>query len=243
MLVMGIFLAFGLHALLAGALLVTSSSLPGLWRLTIGESISVGRPRDVLVSAEGTFSAGFVPVGENAYGFSIWYTHALQKTVVWMANRDKPANGKGSMLQLQSDGNLVLLSGAVGKVWEAATGTRWDVMTLELLETGNLVLKSRTGKILWESFASPTDTLLPGQKLTRNTMLLSERAAGDYRSGFYNFKFNDDNVLYTSTMAPKSPASTGLGRTPRFTAKEGPTSTAVEWQLSTTRVSSYPAII
>ncbi|CAA6664472.1 unnamed protein product [Spirodela intermedia] len=29
-------------------------------------------------------------------------------------------------------------------------------------------------------------------------MLLSKRAAGDYRSGFYNFKFNDDNRLLAS---------------------------------------------
>ncbi|CAA6664471.1 unnamed protein product [Spirodela intermedia] len=166
---MGIFLAFGLHALLADALLVTSSSLPGLQRLTLGESISVERPGDVLVSAGGTFSAGFVPVGENAYGFSIWYTHALQKTVVWMANRDKPVNGKDSKLWLHNDGSLVLLSGGEGKVWE-------------LLETGNLVLTNRTGNVVWQSFASPTDTLLPGQTLTRNTMLLSKRAAGDYLS-------------------------------------------------------------
>ncbi|CAA7401062.1 unnamed protein product [Spirodela intermedia] len=200
---MGIFLAFGLHALLAGALLVTSSSLPGLQRLTLGESISVGRPGDVLVSAGGTFSAGFVPVGENAYGFSIWYTHALQKTVVWMANRDKPANGKHSKLWLHNDGSLVLLSGGEGKVWEAGAGLGWDVISLELLETGNLVLTSRTGNVVWESFASATDTLLPGQTLTRNTMLLSKRAAGDYCSGFYNFKFNDDNVLYLIYNGPE----------------------------------------
>ena len=169
-------------------------------RLNLGDSISV--QGDVLISPSKSFSAGFLNVGSNAYCFSVWFTHSENKTVVWMANRDRPVPEKGSSLRLRRHGALVLLSGIEGDIWEADTESAVDVIALELLEKGNLVLKDRTERIVWESFDFPTDTLLPGQKLTRNTVLLSNRAAGSHLSGFYTFAFNDDNVLYLTYRGP-----------------------------------------
>lgn len=56
---------------------------------------------------------------------------------------------------------------------------------------------------MWESFASRTDTFFSSQKLTRNTILVSKRVARDYYSGFYNFKFNNDNTLYLIYNGPE----------------------------------------
>ncbi|CAA6675814.1 unnamed protein product [Spirodela intermedia] len=106
-------------------------------------------------------------------------------------------------IYLNKYGTLVLISGGEGKVWESATAFRRDGKTLELLETGNMVLTNGTGGFVWQSFASPTDTLLPGQQLTRNTVLVSNRDAGNYLPGSYSFKFNDDNVLYLIYSGPE----------------------------------------
>lgn len=58
----------------------------------IGTSLSVEKPSDKLVSANGEFSAGFYPVGDNAFCFAIWMTKPSVPTVVWIANRDDPVD-------------------------------------------------------------------------------------------------------------------------------------------------------
>ncbi|CAA6664468.1 unnamed protein product [Spirodela intermedia] len=198
---MGILL-YSLHVLLVSVL--PFSNAHRRERLSLGDSLSIDREGDELVSPNGTFAAGFIQVGENAYCFSIWYARRPgKKTVVWMANRDKPVTTTVSEIHLNKYGTLVLISGGEGKVWETNTAFRRDVKELELLETGNLVLTNGNGEFVWQSFASPTDTLLPGQQLTRNTVLVSKRDAGNYLSGSYSFKFNDDNVVYLIYSGPE----------------------------------------
>ncbi|XP_004305180.1 PREDICTED: putative receptor protein kinase ZmPK1-like [Fragaria vesca subsp. vesca] len=66
------------------------------------------KQRNFLVSPSGTFSSGFYKVGANASCYAIWFTNTVNKTVVWMANRDNPVNKRGSKLTLHGNGNLVL---------------------------------------------------------------------------------------------------------------------------------------
>ena len=73
-----------------------------------GTSLSVEKPSDKLVSENGEFSAGFFPVGDNAFCFAIWLNKSSTPTVVWMANRDEPVNGRGSVLSVLADGQLIL---------------------------------------------------------------------------------------------------------------------------------------
>lgn len=138
-----------------------SSSLP----------LSVENPEDdvIVSSPKGTFTAGFSPVGENAYCFAIWFsTQATTKTVVWMANRDQPVNGKRSTLSLLKTGNLVLTDAGQFDVWSTNTLSS-KTLELHLFDTGNLVLREQSNQsaVLWQSFGFPTDTLLPGQIFTR----------------------------------------------------------------------------
>lgn len=79
-------------------------------------------------------------------------------------------------------------------VWETNT-TSTDVDRAELLDTGNLVLKDPHGKILWQSFDFPTDTLLPDQPFTKSKKLVSTLGRGSYYSGYFSFYFDNDNVL------------------------------------------------
>nr|XP_034899517.1 putative receptor protein kinase ZmPK1 isoform X2 [Populus alba] len=159
-----------------------------------GSSLSVEDDSDILISPDKTFSCGFYGLGQNAYWFSIWFTNSKDRTVVWMANRDRPANGRGSRVSLRRDGAMVLTDVDGSIIWETNT-TSTDVGRAELLDTGNLVLKDPGGKILWQSFDFPTDTLLPNQLFTKRTKLVARLHSGSYASGYFSFFFDNDNVL------------------------------------------------
>ncbi|KAK7853556.1 putative receptor protein kinase zmpk1, partial [Quercus suber] len=71
-----------------------------------GSSLISERPTYVLTSPDNVFSAGFYSVGENAFCFAIWFSKS--STVVWVADRDQPVNGKHSKLSLLKNSNLIL---------------------------------------------------------------------------------------------------------------------------------------
>ncbi|XP_039159998.1 putative receptor protein kinase ZmPK1 [Eucalyptus grandis] len=160
-----------------------------------GSSLSVEEhDLDTLTSPDKTFTCGFYGLGGNAYWLSIWFTNPLDRTVVWTANRDKPVNGQGSKFTLQGTGLLILTNVDGYVVWQTNT-TSTDARSLELLNSGNLVLRSPDRTILWQSFDYPTDTLLPNQLLTKSKKLVSSLKGGAFYSGYFNLYFDNDNVL------------------------------------------------
>ncbi|PNT62041.1 putative receptor protein kinase ZmPK1 [Brachypodium distachyon] len=176
-------------------LLITSSPLSASERrrstLRRGDALAVD---DVLVSPSGNFSCGFHRAATNAYTFSIWFTASADSTVAWSANRDSPVNGRGSLAALRDDGSLVLQDFDGRVVWSTNTSSGAADRAL-LLDTGNLVVSDASGRALWQSFDWPTDTLLPGQPITRYRRLVSSSARGLPYSGFYNFYFDSNNIL------------------------------------------------
>ncbi|TYH87298.1 hypothetical protein ES332_D01G107800v1 [Gossypium tomentosum] len=197
------------HILIFSLLLSCSSAVSSLSRgLKEGSSISVEQANDVLTSADGTFSAGFHPVGNNAYCFVIWFnkppctTHNC--TIVWMANRDFPVNSKHSKLTLLRSGNLVLKDAGHVIVWKADTVSNLtSSLYLELYDSGNLVLHDSDGSKIWQSFDSRTDTLLPLQPLNKNTKLVSSRSKSNFSSGFFTLYFDPNNVLNLVYQSPE----------------------------------------
>ncbi|KAA8526105.1 hypothetical protein F0562_007795 [Nyssa sinensis] len=184
-------------------------------RLGKGSSLSVEKPEDVLISPNGAFSAGFHAIGVNVYCFAIWFAKPSQgdnRTLVWMANRDQPVNGRFSKLSMLKNGNLILTDAGQSIVWATNTVSSSTVQ-LQLHDNGNLVLQtsgsgsgsgSEETVILWQSFDSPTDTLLPNQALTRYTKLISSRTQTNHSSGFYKLFFDDDNVLRLVFNGPET---------------------------------------
>ncbi|CAN6300512.1 unnamed protein product [Urochloa humidicola] len=77
-------------------------------------------------------------------------------------------------------------------VWQTE-GDPKDVQYAQLLDTGNLVMKNSSGMVVWQSFDSPTDTLLPTQRITAATKLVS--TAGLHVPGHYIFHFTDSSIL------------------------------------------------
>ncbi|KAJ1284704.1 hypothetical protein BS78_03G225600 [Paspalum vaginatum] len=157
-------------------------TLPG------GSSLSVeDHARPFLVSPDATFSCGFLEAGENAFSFSVWYTDAANKTAVWTANPGAPVNGRGSRISFGRDGALALADANGTVVW--ASKTTGGGLAVSLLDSGNLVISDPSSSgtpAVWQSFDWPTDTLVPSQRLTKGTALVS---------GYFNLYFDNDNVL------------------------------------------------
>ncbi|XP_028799521.1 putative receptor protein kinase ZmPK1 [Neltuma alba] len=167
-------------------------------------SLFVENPEHVIKSRNGNFTAGFYDVGENAFVFAIWFTEpgGQNLTVIWMANRDVLVNGKGSTLTLRSNGNLVLNDAGQVDVWSTNT-TSLTPPQFILKDDGNLILLEDPNHVVWQSFDFPTDTLVPGQRLTRHASLVSSKSQTNPSSGFHKLFFDNDNVLRLVYDGPK----------------------------------------
>ena len=177
---------------LTWVLVISAAAAEGKSSIPRGSSLSVERDSDVLISPAKTFTCGFQAVGTNAYILAIWFTADPTKKDVWSANRDRPVNGRQSRLSLRRDGRMELVNAGGEVVWQTETTGGWS---LDLLDSGNLVVKGAAGEELWQSFHFPTHTLLPGQPLTKTTKLVASLSVKSPFSGYYFFFFDNDNVL------------------------------------------------
>lgn len=66
---------------------------------------------------------------------------------------------------------------------------------MSLLESGNLVLLDSTNNTVWESFDSPTDVLVVGQKLRSGKSLVSSLNGDDLSEGSYRLVVGDSDAM------------------------------------------------
>ncbi|XP_024028011.1 G-type lectin S-receptor-like serine/threonine-protein kinase At4g27290 [Morus notabilis] len=135
-------------------------------RIDPSESISDGT---TLVSKEGTFELGFFTPGNSTNRYvGIWYKNIPVQRVVWVANRCNPINDSSGLLTISNTGNLVLLSQNKSVVWSTNSSKQAQKPIVELLDSGNLVLRDGEDRnretYLWQSFDYPSDTMLPNFK-------------------------------------------------------------------------------
>ncbi|KAL3359487.1 hypothetical protein AABB24_016176 [Solanum stoloniferum] len=156
---------------------------------TAGENVS-------LLSLSGDFAFGFYPVSDTLFLVGIWFNKIQKTTLVWSANRDNPAEIR-STISLTNDGQLVLnyANGTVQQIYNesARLGTMQD--------DGNLVLRDSSSNKVWESFKSPTDTLLPGQTLLSAGKLYSNSISdgnSKYSKGKFMLEMQADGKLVLS---------------------------------------------
>ncbi|KAK4254007.1 hypothetical protein QN277_009443 [Acacia crassicarpa] len=128
---------------------------------------------DVLLSTGEVFALGFFTPSNNSKNryVGIWYHNIPKQTVVWVANKDNPLSDSSGVFSINSHGNLVLKhtkNQNLNTIWSSnvSASTRIDIFA-ELLDSGNLVLRDSggRGKVLWQSFDYPGDTILPFAKL------------------------------------------------------------------------------
>ncbi|CAN4083906.1 unnamed protein product [Withania somnifera] len=136
--------------------------------------------------------------------FEIGFLHqevTNDKTIVWVANRDKPlSTSSSSVLKITETGTLLLIDGQTGNsVWSSDQTPSTNVVA-QLLDSGNFVVRPENDdseqSYLWQSFDHPTDTLLPGMKLGwdsktgLNRNITSWKSANDPAPGDFTFKMN-----------------------------------------------------
>ncbi|KAK9075910.1 hypothetical protein SSX86_004240 [Deinandra increscens subsp. villosa] len=145
---------------------------------------------DTLVSPDGTFELGFFTPGSSGDRYlGIWYKKISVKTVVWVANRDRPLTiASSGVLRIVGPGNLVLMNGTDGIImWSSNTTSSSSSSTTtnaiaKLDDMGNLVVMTDKGDILWQSFDYPTDTLLPGMKFGKDFLTGREWRLSNWKS-------------------------------------------------------------
>ncbi|XP_062087401.1 receptor-like serine/threonine-protein kinase SD1-8 [Humulus lupulus] len=153
-----------------------------------------------LVSAGQDFELGFFKPGASGWYLGIWYKKLPVKTYVWVANRDAPLANSSATLKFGDHGILVLLDSTGNLAWSSSNKTRAVSPVLQLLDSGNLVVREENDndpeKFLWQSFDFPTDTLLPGMKLGWdlrtgvNRNITSWRSSTDPSTGDYSFSLD-----------------------------------------------------
>ncbi|KAH9610687.1 hypothetical protein KSS87_003696 [Heliosperma pusillum] len=137
-----------------------------------------------LASSNDIFKLGFFsPKNSTSRYVGIWYAvneYDGELEIVWVANRDNPLNDSSGRLTIFEDGNLKVLNGQNKSLWSSdVVVSEGHNSSVQLLDTGNLVLKSNgsgTGTIIWQSFDHPTDTFLPGMKFTVDGTVTTKQA-------------------------------------------------------------------
>ncbi|XP_050381596.1 G-type lectin S-receptor-like serine/threonine-protein kinase SD3-1 [Argentina anserina] len=203
---LNIFAGFVLHSLAV-------SEIP------LGSKLSVVG-KNIWVSPNGDFAFGFFNrTDEPNYSVGIHFNSKSiplgKQTLVWTAGANIVV-GEKSYAQLTQDGELVIIDSLKGvAVWSSRT-SQLSVVSAALHDNGNLVLLNEEKHIVWQSFNTPSDTLLPGQNFSRSQMLraASKNLVSDYMSSYYTLFMNGDGqlqlrweshfVYWTSGSAPSS---------------------------------------
>lgn len=99
-----------------------------------------------------------------------------------------------------SNGQLVLNDHQGQKVW--SNSPNGNVTPAAMLVNGNFVLLGSGSAYKWESFAQPTDNILPSQTLLRPSITLSScESETNYSSRKFRLRLQDGNLeLYTVAL-------------------------------------------
>ncbi|PKI37806.1 hypothetical protein CRG98_041817 [Punica granatum] len=151
-----------------------------------------------LISAGGKFQLGFFNTDNSSNRYlGIWFYNIPSKTIVWVANRNKPLNGSLGLLKIEH-GTLVIQDNSGQAYWSSNTRSLSSrSTTTKLLDSGNLVLKyDNSETYLWQSFNYPTDTMLAGMKLGwdfkagMEWQLTSWKSAEDPFAGHFSYSMD-----------------------------------------------------
>ncbi|GKV28161.1 hypothetical protein SLEP1_g37247 [Rubroshorea leprosula] len=150
-----------------------------------------------LLSKGSTFGLRFYR-GVDVQTFLLVIIHINSSYVVWTANRGKTLENSSKFV-FETNGNVYLKNG--DQVIWATNTTGERAASLELLDSGNLVLLGDYGRTLWQSFDHPTDTLLSGQEFVEG-MRLKSFPKNDQDSYYLAFK-SGNLVLYIGYQTPQ----------------------------------------
>ncbi|KAJ6775222.1 G-TYPE LECTIN S-RECEPTOR-LIKE SERINE/THREONINE-PROTEIN KINASE LECRK3 [Salix purpurea] len=146
-------------------------------------------------------SSWLSPSGLYAFGFfrqrrgffiGVFVSGISQKTVVWSARRNGDPVPSNATLLFTRDGRVVLQS-AQGE--DTLISNLQPASFAAISDSGNFMLYNSDSQIIWQSFDSPTDTLLPTQRLKPGAELFSPVSDTDLSTGIFRLKMQNDGNL------------------------------------------------
>ncbi|KAJ7948230.1 S-receptor-like serine/threonine-protein kinase [Quillaja saponaria] len=153
-----------------------------------------------IVSASEVFELGFFNPGNSSnYYICMWYKKISEHDIVWVANREKPVLNKNSAELRIYGRNLVLFNESKVPIWSTNLRSNSSSSVIAVLQdSGNLVLRDGTNSstLLWQSFDYPTNTWLPGSKVSRNKktnqtkIITSWKNSQDPAPGLFSFELD-----------------------------------------------------
>ncbi|XP_037492215.1 G-type lectin S-receptor-like serine/threonine-protein kinase SD1-1 [Jatropha curcas] len=159
-------------------LFLRQPSSSSLGTINPGQSIKDGK---TLVSAGGKFELGFFePENSKKRYLGIWYKDPSAYAVIWVANRETPLIDRSGVLLISNQSLLIILN--------SKNIARNQHSLVDLTEQANVPriqgFDSPCGitNLLWQSFDSPCDTLLPGMKIGRNFLTGQETFLTSWKS-------------------------------------------------------------
>ncbi|KAK4266351.1 hypothetical protein QN277_027291 [Acacia crassicarpa] len=180
--------------------------------LNLNSNITAGS-NSSLKSPLGDFEFGFYHLPGDYYLVGIWFANTIpEKTLVWYSNPPVKAN---SVIQLSSRGHLVLIY-PNGETEQIDKGNEVSANSAFLQDDGNLVMKDSNSIDVWQSFAHPTNTMLPGQVLNEDDALYSKgKGSLNYSNGNFRLLMQSDGNLVLIAYLWEDPSywNAGTGST------------------------------
>ncbi|OVA13857.1 Protein kinase domain [Macleaya cordata] len=150
-----------------------------------------------LLSNNSNYAFGFTQT-QDVTLFLLVVVHISTSRVIWTANRDSLVRNSDKFL-FDKSGNVYLESGG-SSVWSTDTVDK-GVTSMELQDSGNLVLIGENRSPIWQSFSHPTDTLLSGQDFLGGMKLVSN--SNSNKMSYYLEIQSGDVLLYASFPTPQ----------------------------------------
>ncbi|KAF0900486.1 hypothetical protein E2562_032093 [Oryza meyeriana var. granulata] len=157
------------------------------------------------VSPSGRFAFGFYPEGEG-FSIGVWLVTGATRIIVWTAFRDDPPVS-GGLILLTAGGSLQWIPANQGSQGKLISAAPTSATSAAILDTGNFVLYDAKKKVLWSTFGSPTDTLLPGQDLPPGNQLFSSVSSTNQATGKYRLSNQEDGNLVMYPIGTVDPGS------------------------------------
>ncbi|XP_075514697.1 G-type lectin S-receptor-like serine/threonine-protein kinase At5g35370 [Primulina tabacum] len=137
-----------------------------------------------LGSRDGSFQARIINLKPENRSFYLLVVHVSSGAVIWSANRNTPIS-ESSEFQFSSDG-MTVFNDQKKPIWSTPRNLT-PVSSLQLLESGNLVMLDAANNTVWGSFDFPADVIVAGQQLKVGKSLVASYQNGDLAEGSYSF--------------------------------------------------------
>lgn len=169
--------------------------------IPLGFKISGFDVKNNLVSENGVFAFGFLEKnGLDGDGLVVGIRYNIDTDIdtkaanvpVWTVGGGLKVS-LNSTFMLDMDGKLILTNDLDGLVVWSSNTSNLGIEKASLLNNGNLVLVDSKDRVVWESFNSPTSTLLPGQSLHFSQTLRAPSTKST--TSYYSFVIRESGEL------------------------------------------------